>query len=66
MKSDSKIREIPFADAAYFRKHSPYYKESHGRLRAAIRAFVEREIVPTAAADDENNRHPSPELFLKM
>eukprot|EP00808_Paulinella_micropora_P016257 g20292.t1 len=60
------VAPTPFADASFWRKHSPYYKESHRRLREAMRAFVEQEIMPIAPQQDENNTYPSAELWKKM
>src|SRR5690242_18608432 len=37
---------IPFGDPAWYHDwHSPYYKDSHRRLRAAMREFVDREVM---------------------
>jgi alkylation response protein AidB-like acyl-CoA dehydrogenase len=57
----------PYAEGAgFWRKHSPYYNETHHRFRAAIRAFVDEHIAPTAAADDEAGTPVSLELNKKM
>mmetsp|Transcript_35665 Transcript_35665/g.44231 ORF Transcript_35665/g.44231 Transcript_35665/m.44231 type:complete len:506 (+) Transcript_35665:69-1586(+) len=56
----------PYASPTYMRKVSPYYNESHHRFRKAMRDFIDREIVPTAADDDENGIDPSPELHKEM
>jgi len=45
----------------YFRYqglHSPYYKDSHKRFRAAIRDFVQREIEPFCEDWDEAKSIP--------
>jgi hypothetical protein len=58
---------LPYGEAhGHWRRFSPYYNESHHRFRAALREFIDREIRPTAAADDENGTVPSQELNLKM
>ena len=57
----------PYAEGAgFWRKHSPYYNDTHHRFRAAIRAFVDEHIAPTAAADDEAGTPVSLELNKKM
>jgi hypothetical protein len=43
---------------------SPYYNDSHRRLRAAVRAFVDKEITPNCFAWDEAKQIPK-SLFLK-
>lgn len=43
---------------------SPYYNESHRKVRAAVRAFVDKEIVPYCHAWDEAKGMPK-EIFLK-
>ena len=58
---------VPYGEAhGYWRKHSPYYRESHTRFREAIRAFIEKHVMPTAARDDEKGVKPSAELNKKM
>ena len=56
----------PYAEPLFIRKHSPYYNESHHKLRKDIRAFIEAHIAPTAADDDEFGEDPSLELNIKM
>ena len=58
---------VPYGEAhGYWRKHSPYYRESHTRFRKAIRAFIDKNVSPTAARDDERGVLPSAELNKKM
>ena len=58
---------VPYGEAhGYWRKHSPYYRESHTRLRKAIRAFIDEHVMPTAARDDEDGVYPSAELNKQM
>jgi len=57
----------PFAEAhGFWRRHSPYYNQSHHRFRAALREFVDREIRPDSIQNDEEGNYPSQELSLKM
>lgn len=45
---------IPYGEMAYTQGlYSPYYNESHKKFRAAMREFVEKEIVPYAEQWDE-------------
>jgi hypothetical protein len=38
---------IPFGDPYWYQDQvSPYYKETHRRLRSYVRNFVEKEIMP--------------------
>jgi len=57
----------PYAEAqGFWRKHSPYYDESHNRFRTAVRDFLDKEIKPTAVADDEKGKRPSKAVALKL
>jgi alkylation response protein AidB-like acyl-CoA dehydrogenase/predicted heme/steroid binding protein len=39
--------QIPYCDPSWYQEwHSPYYNDSHRRFREAMRAFVEKEIMP--------------------
>lgn len=58
--------EVPYAESYFMRKHSPYYTESHHKWRETIRKFVDAEIRPTCADDDEDGVDISPELHKKM
>lgn len=61
------VQDIPYGEAVgFWRRYSPYYNESHNRFRAAVRKFIDEEIQPTAARDDEDGRGPSLELNVKM
>ena len=57
---------MPYGEALFLRKHSPYYQEHHHKFRAAAREFIDREIAPYAADDDEYGEDISQELTLKM
>ena len=37
---------VPYAEPTWLRRFSPYYKPSHERFRAYLRAFIDREIRP--------------------
>ena len=40
----------PYAEPAWYsRDNSPYYKDSHRKLRAYVRNFVDTELMPIAA-----------------
>lgn len=56
---------IPFGDPSWYQGfHSPYYNESHRRLRKAVREFVEKEIDPYCYEWDEAKKI-DPELYVK-
>jgi alkylation response protein AidB-like acyl-CoA dehydrogenase len=44
--------------------NSPYYNDSHRRYRAAVREFVENEMMPYTHEWDEKKQFPK-ELFQK-
>lgn len=40
---------VPFSDPLYYQGFaSPYYKDPHHKVRAAIRAFTDEELTPNA------------------
>lgn len=50
---------IPYGDPSWYQEwHSPYFNDSHRRFRAAMRAFVEKEIMPNCHAWDEAKAIP--------
>ncbi len=50
---------MPFGDPYWYSGlKSPYYKESHFKLRAAIRTFVDKEIMPFCHEWDEAKQLP--------
>lgn len=50
---------IPYGDPAWYQGWvSPYYNDSHRRFRAAVREFVERELVPNVQRWDEAKKLP--------
>jgi alkylation response protein AidB-like acyl-CoA dehydrogenase len=56
---------VPFGDPYWYQDwSSPYYDESHRKVRAAIRQFVEKEIMPHCHEWDEAKQIPK-ELFKK-
>ncbi|KAI8929621.1 acyl-CoA dehydrogenase/oxidase [Entophlyctis helioformis] len=55
---------IPYGDPAWYTGFSPYYNDSHRKLRSFMRNFVEKEIMPHAHVWDEAKELPR-ELFLK-
>lgn len=57
--------QIPYGDPAWYQDwHSPYYNESHLKFRAAVREFVEREVIPYCHEWDEAKSLPK-ELYIK-
>ncbi|UZO21678.1 uncharacterized protein OCT59_014065 [Rhizophagus irregularis] len=56
---------VPFGDPYWYQDfYSPYYNDSHRRVRAAVRKFVETEIMPYTFEWDEAKKIPK-ELFIK-
>eukprot|EP00743_Colponemidia_sp_Colp-15_P000779 GILK01000860.1.p1 GENE.GILK01000860.1~~GILK01000860.1.p1 ORF type:complete len:565 (+),score=65.12 GILK01000860.1:52-1695(+) len=56
---------IPYGDPNWYQDwNSPYYTDSHRRLRAAVRQFVEKELTPFCHEWDEQGRIPR-EVFTK-
>ncbi|KAF9434229.1 hypothetical protein BGZ76_008354 [Entomortierella beljakovae] len=56
---------IPFGDPSWYQQWgSPYYKDSHRRLRRAMRTFVDKEIMPYVFEWDEAKQVPM-SLFRK-
>lgn len=61
--------KVPYAEPSALRegwKESPYYKESHKRLRVAMRQFVNEHIRPEAMENEESGERPSKELWKRM
>eukprot|EP00944_MAST-04C_sp_MAST-4C-sp1_P000853 g853.t1 len=63
---DSIAPPVPYGEATFLRKHSPYYKDHHHGFRTAAREFIDREITPYAADDDEFGEDISKDLTLKL
>jgi len=58
---------LPYAEAmGSWRRHSPYYTESHHRFRAAVREFMDTEIKPNCKAWDDSGELPSRDIDKKM
>lgn len=60
---------VPYAEPSSIRpgwKESPYYKESHKKLRIAMREFVNTYIRPEAVEHEESGERPSKELWKRM
>lgn len=56
---------IPYADPSWYQDfHSPYYKASHRKLRAFMRAFVDKHIQPFTHEWDEAKQLPR-DLYIK-
>eukprot|EP00039_Didymoeca_costata_P004106 m.71359 g.71359 ORF g.71359 m.71359 type:complete len:517 (+) comp12239_c0_seq2:146-1696(+) len=58
---------VPYGEPhGFWRKKSPYYRESHQRFRQALRSFIDKEIMPTARDDDMKGIVPSKEINVKL
>ncbi|KAK7546621.1 acyl-CoA dehydrogenase [Phyllosticta citricarpa] len=62
------VSPVPYAEPMWLRPtfYSPYYGESHRRLRRAAREFIERWVKPEAQACEANGKHISQELIDRM
>jgi alkylation response protein AidB-like acyl-CoA dehydrogenase/predicted heme/steroid binding protein len=57
----------PFAEVPFVRGwKSPYMNDSHKRMRTAIRAFVDKHILPDLEYMHERGEDPSEELFSEL
>jgi len=57
---------VPFGDPYWYQDfYSPYYNDSHRRLRAIVRKFTDTEIMPYCFEWDEAKKVPK-ELFAKF
>eukprot|EP00808_Paulinella_micropora_P025813 g38405.t1 len=63
------LSQIPYAEQKFWQSRdwkSPFFNESHRRFRLAVRAFVEKEIMPVADSAVKSNKAPSQQLFENM
>eukprot|EP00037_Helgoeca_nana_P032973 m.416177 g.416177 ORF g.416177 m.416177 type:complete len:522 (-) comp29864_c0_seq1:200-1765(-) len=61
------ISAVPFSEIAALQwQKSPFYTESHKRFQAEVRAFVDAELAPIAAAADLSGAYPDRELIRKL
>ncbi|PPQ69172.1 hypothetical protein CVT26_003546 [Gymnopilus dilepis] len=62
------LSKVPYAEPNWLTPgyYSPYYKDSHRKLHAAFRKFVEEVLVPDAQAREEDGKRPNPNTFLEM
>ncbi|TPX72950.1 hypothetical protein SpCBS45565_g00388 [Spizellomyces sp. 'palustris'] len=61
------ISKVPYAESSAWQGfYSPYYNESHFRFRAAVREFIQKEIIPDAVVNEESGTIADQELFEKM
>lgn len=62
------LSQVPYAEPLWLTPQfkSPYYKDSHRRLRKAMREFTETHIVPEAKEKEKNGKYISQELIDKM
>ncbi|KAI0034579.1 acyl-CoA dehydrogenase NM domain-like protein [Vararia minispora EC-137] len=59
---------VPYAEPTWLTKgfHSPYFSESHRKLQAAVRKFVDEVVFPDAQAREEDGKRPSLDVVAKM
>ncbi|KAI9206338.1 acyl-CoA dehydrogenase/oxidase [Polychytrium aggregatum] len=67
MAKPGTISKVPYSEPSYLQGlKTPYYKPTHEAFRAAVRKFVEEELIPDAQTLDEQGKYPSIETFRKM
>lgn len=66
--SPGDLSTVPYAEPLWLtpQYYSPYYNDSHRRLRKAVREFTETHIVPEARAKEADGTYISQELIDKM
>ncbi|KAH9856469.1 acyl-CoA dehydrogenase [Lenzites betulinus] len=59
---------VPYAEPAWLTPgyHSPYFKESHRRLQAAMRKFVDEVVYPEAQVFETEGKRPSQDVIDQM
>jgi alkylation response protein AidB-like acyl-CoA dehydrogenase/predicted heme/steroid binding protein len=67
LKQPGEISRVPFAEpSAWFGMPSPYYKESHFKMRKAIRKFIHEVVEPDALMKDDSGEVATIEMYEKM
>ncbi|QIW98417.1 hypothetical protein AMS68_003935 [Peltaster fructicola] len=66
--SPGDLSQVPYAEPLWLtpNAHSPYYKESHRRLRLEMRKFVENDLMPEALEKEKDGTFISQGLIDKM
>ncbi|GAA5861266.1 hypothetical protein JCM8547_008538 [Rhodosporidiobolus lusitaniae] len=62
------LSPVPYAEPTWLSEgyRSPYYKDSHRALQAAMRKFVDEEVRPDAQLHEKDGKRPTVELIQKM
>lgn len=62
------LSKVPYGEPMWLTPpfKSPFYKESHHRLRKAVREFVDEHVTPEAQQKEEDGTYISQELTDKM
>lgn len=62
------LSRVPYAEPLWLAPpfRSPYYKESHHRLRKAMREFTDKYLYPEAQECEATGRHVSQEVIDRM
>ncbi|KAI0649277.1 acyl-CoA dehydrogenase [Trametes meyenii] len=62
------VSKVPYAEPTWLVEgfKSPYYKESHRRLQAAVRKFVDELVYPDAQERELDGKRPSQSVFDEM
>lgn len=62
------LSQVPYAEPLWLTPafRTPYYKESHQRLRKALRVFVDKELYPEAQECEASGRYISQKMIDRM
>ncbi|PWI66116.1 hypothetical protein PCL_05334 [Purpureocillium lilacinum] len=62
------LSKVPYAEPLWLAQpfRSPFYNDSHRRLRRAMREFVDRHLAPEAADCEATGRHISQDMIDRM
>lgn len=62
------VSKVPYAEPMWLTPnyYSPYYSDSHRRLRKEMRAYVDNRVVEVAQRCEENGKRPDVDLVQEM
>jgi len=61
------ISNMPYAEQSYWRGfYSPYYDDSHKRVRKLVREFMETKVLPEALECEDDGKSCSKEVWQAM
>lgn len=58
------VSKVPYAESSFWHSwKSPYYDESHTKLRKVIREIYDKEVMPNVVMWENMGKEPTPELY---